>query len=518
MSNHAISSATIAAVASGATIPSLAQLLVDGGDTRIALDTHGVNKYGCTVEPQSIEESMFAFGSATASTISQTGFVAADRVYQKIVQAYRDDAPSSLYTLYEQEMQRLRQELKQLCQTGDAVDVAFAASGTDLHLIVSQLFTGAAPGPSMIVMVEAGETGSSVPAALQGLHFSDCSALGVPVCAGLSTGNADATELVRVALREADGTPRAAADIDGEVTALVAAACGDNKRVLLVLADVTKTGMIGPSVSCALALRKQYPDHLEVLVDACQFRLTNATLNAYLDQQFLVAVTGSKFVSGPSFSGALFFPEAAASRYRQQAAPAGLYAYSSRADWPALWSGMDGLQKKANCGLLVRWVAAMAELQAFRALSEDAICQFVQEFRQAVLNYFDAHSNISLLPVPMPDRHALTTMQGWDQWPTIFPFVLHHSSGEPLSREQTSSVYRRLQHEKRIQVGQPVTCGIRQQIPVSALRLCLSARLITAALNDESDGNVAGNKADDVIAKAIAVLDEASKFAARIDF
>jgi hypothetical protein len=50
-------------------------------------------------------------------------------------------------------MQSLRQELKQLCQTGDAVDVAFAASGTDLHLIVSQLFSGASSSPSMIVMV-----------------------------------------------------------------------------------------------------------------------------------------------------------------------------------------------------------------------------------------------------------------------------------------------------------------------------------------------------------------------------
>ena len=513
MSNDAMSSAVRPPFASDTKIPSLAQLLVDGGDSRIALDTHGVNKYGCTVEPQSAEDSMFAFGSATASTISQRGFAAANHVYQKIVQATLDDAPSSLYALYAQEMQSLRQELKQLCQTSDAVDVVFAASGTDLHLMVSQLFTGATSGPSMIVMVEAGETGSSVPAALQGLHFSDCSALGVPVCAGQSAGDADAPELVRIALREADGTPRAAADIDGEVETLITSACGHNKRVLLVLADVTKTGMIGPSVSCALALRKRYPYQLEVLVDACQFRLTNATLNAYLEQQFLVAITGSKFVSGPSFSGALFFPEAAAIRYRQQTAPEALYAYSSRADWPASWSGMDGLQKKANCGLLVRWVAAIVELRAFRSLPDEAIHQFVQEFRRAVLHNIGTHSDLSLLPVPAPDRQALTTMPGWDQWPTIFPFVLHHPSGEPLSREQTTTVYRRLQHEKRMQVGQPVTCGVWQQIPVSALRLCLSARLITAALSDDGDTH---NKAEQIISAAIAVLDAARRLGAGI--
>ncbi|MBC3813242.1 hypothetical protein [Undibacterium aquatile] len=517
MSNDAILSALKPAFTSGTSIPSLAQLLVDGGDSRITLDTYGVNKYGCTVEPQSTQDSSFAFGSATASTISQRGFAAANSVYQQIVEAYRDKKEYSLYSLYEQEMQSLRQELKQLCQTGDAVDVAFAASGTDLHLIVSQLFSGASSSPSMIVMVEAGETGSSVPAALQGLHFSDCAALGEPVSPGQQVGQFGVSELVNVALREADGKPRAAEDIDREIEALVTTACGQNKRVLLVLADVTKTGMIGPSVQCALALRNTFPDQLEVLVDACQFRLTNATLNAYLDQQFLVAVTGSKFISGPSFSGALFFPPEAAIRYRQQNAPAGLYAYSSRADWPASWTGMDGLQKKANVGLLVRWVAAMAELRAFRALPDDAVNQFVQAFRRAVLTYFDAYSGLTLLPVPVPDRQVLATTPGWDQWPTIFPFVLHHASGEPLSRDQTMSVYRRLQNEKRMQVGQPVTCGVCQQIPVSALRLCLSARLIVAALSDVTDIRSGGNKADEIIAKAMAVLDAARQLSLLLD-
>jgi len=520
MNNDAISSAVRPAFSSGTSIPSLAQLLVNGGDSRIALDTHGVNKYGCSVAPQSAEESLFAFGSATASTISQHGFAAADDVYQKIVQAYRDEmeySQSSLYSLYEQEMQSLRQELKQLCQTGDAVDVVFAASGTDLHLIASQLFAASSAIPSLIVMVEAGETGSSVPAALQGLHFSDCAALGEPVSPGQQVGQAVASELVNVALRDADGEPRTADEIDKEIELLIITACRQNKRVLLVLADVTKTGMIGPSVQCALTLRNQFPDQLEVLVDACQFRLTNATLNAYLDQQFLVAVTGSKFISGPSFSGALFFPSDAVIRYRQQTAPAGLYAYSSRADWPSSWTGMEVLQKKANVGLLVRWVAAMAELRAFRSLSDDAINQFVQAFRHAVLTYVDAHPGLTLLPVPMPDRQVLAATPGWDQWPTIFPFVLHHASGVPLSREQTMSVYRRLQNEKQMQVGQPVTCGVRQQIPVSVLRLCLSARLITAALSDVNEISGGGNKADEIIAKAIAVLDAARQISLQLD-
>lgn len=141
----------------------------------------------------------------------------------------------------------------------------------------------------------------------------------------------------------------------------------------------------------------------------------------------------------------------------------------------------------------------------------------MQAFRRAVLTYFDAHSGLTLLPVPVPDRQVLATTSGWDQWPTIFPFVLHHASGEPLSRDQTMLVYRRLQNEKLMQVGQPVTCGVCQQIPVSALRLCLSARLITAALSDVTDIRSGGNKADEIIAKAMAVLDAARQLSLLLD-
>jgi hypothetical protein len=62
-----------------------------------------------------------------------------------------------------------------------------------------------------------------------------------------------------------------------------------------------------------------------------------------------------------------------------------------------------------------------------------------------------------------------------------------------------------------------VTCGVCQHIPVSALRLCLSARLITAALSDVTDIRRGGNKADEIIAKAMAVLDAARQLSLLLD-
>jgi hypothetical protein len=56
----------------------------------------------------------------------------------------------------------------------------------------------------------------------------------------------------------------------------------------------------------------------------------------------------------------------------------------------------------------------------------------------------------------------------------------------------------------RCQLGQPVPCGSRAGVPVSALRLCLSSRLIVDAVSPGGRGPKA------VIADALAVLDKAA--------
>ena len=97
----------------------------------------------------------------------------------------------------------------------------------------------------------------------------------------------------------------------------------------------------------------------------------------------------------------------------------------------------------------------------------------------------------------------------WDAVPTIFPFVLHRlatdGSRVPLTRAETQDLYRQLADAAagpRCQLGQPVACGSRDGVPVSALRLCLSARLIVEATADDGAG------APLVIARALAALDK----------
>ena len=486
------------------------QLLTEGGDARIALAPGQMaNRYDCTPQP---DADLLAFGSSTASVISPTGFAAAERLRRRLLRAGTPSASD-----YARELQRIRGELISLCGLSGlaGLDVVLAASGTDLHLIASQLVAAPEARSTLVVTVNAEETGSGVPAAAGGRHFGSRAALGMPVTADTPVSRNANVDVASVPIRHSDGTPRSRSEIDADVETLVRQAVAAGRRVLLVLVDVSKTGMIAPGPDCVAALRRQWPDAVDVLVDACQFRISPATLRAYLRQDFMVAVTGSKFLTGPTFSGALFIPERIAPRLR--AAPLlSLSAYSCRADWPRDWSGAQMLDDVPNFGLLLRWEAALAELRAFRAVPEAELAGFLHAFAQALYARLRDDPCFEPLPAAPIDRGTTAAANGWDAIPTIFPFLLYRRGPDgrrrPLGREQAVQVYHLLRgdlsdtHDEpiaalRCQLGQPVVCGERDGIAVSALRICASARLAVEA---------ASGQRDTVIRRAMAALDKAA--------
>ncbi len=476
--------------------PTTEQLLASDGDTRILLDPlSGTNRYGCAPRP---EPGLLAFGSSTASQISSAGFVAASRLRDTIgVTLSSETGP----TIYFREMQRVRTELRELCalSTFPGLKIALASSGTDLHLIVKQMLLadlahGVSTGIAQrlrIVMIEAAETGREIPKALAGQPM---------------------IEVVSVGGRQTDGSARSMADIDAEVTLRVEQGAGQGQRILLVLVDVSKSGLIAPSPGCASTLKRRYAAVLEVMVDACQFRLAPATLRAYLAKDFLVALTGSKFMGGPIFSGALLIPAALGQVWRERPVPQALAPYVARSEWPVEWN-VTGLSAQANFGLLLRWQAALAEMRVFQSLSEMAVENFFRVFAQAVIDRLDSDPVFELLPVPALERQGLAIPPSWDRLQTIFPFILRHPTpvgagvGLPLTAVETTRIYACLQQPSnnglipRCQVGQPMQCGEREGVPVAALRLCLSARLAIEALGGRAEGT------ERVIKQALWVLD-----------
>jgi hypothetical protein len=507
------------------------QLLTSGGDARIVCDPEdGRNKYGCPPKP---EPEVLAFGSSTASTITPQSFDAAERLRLRLLRAAHTEIRS---TTYARELARIRAELLGLCGISDlsGLEAIFAASGTDIHLIAGQLAGDVTSSGLLVVMIDPAETGSGVPAALAGQHFSDCAALGSEVTAGAAIFGGSVIDVSTVACRGGDGSPRAATVVDAEVEALVVDAVTAGRRVLLNLVDVSKTGIIAPSISCALELRRRFPAAVDVLVDACQFRLAPSTLRTYLERGFWVALTGSKFVGGPAFSGVLLLPNIASRRVRKHILSPALSAYSARADWPRGWMACHSLNNTENYGLLLRWEAALAELRSFRSLSETAIVAFLEVFASNVQRRLTTDTTFQLLRVPKLDRRALVNPYSWDEIPTIFPFILCRPSrserhGAPLTREETARVYKLLARDnigfadvyssptmgaiakRRCQLGQPVQCGTFHDVPVSALRLCASIRLIVDAISQQGRG------AETVIAEALLALDKCAFLTTAID-
>ena len=508
----------------GAGLASTEQLLVAGGDGRIALNpASALNQYGCQPFP---DPERIAFGSSTASDISVAGFFAADQLRRKLALAAATEPREITYT---RELNRIRQALLRLCAVSDlpGLETVFAASGTDLHLIAAQL-VGSASRPTLVVMVDTAETGSGILAALTGRHCSLRAALGEGLSADTTDtrlAGSNTLEVVTVPIRFADGTPRPAARVDAQVESLVSTATAKGWRVLLVLVDHSKTGVIAPSPACVAALRQRMQGKIEVLVDACQFRIAPSTVRAYLAQDFMLALTGSKFVTGPSFSGALLIPAGAALRLSHPL-PGAIRKNALRADWPQSWSAARHLGQATNYGLLLRWEAALEELRAFRAVPDASITSFLQTFAGAVEKRLLSDPAFALLPVPQLDRRPLVEARGWDHIQTVFSFVLKRpgalAAKAYLTRDETMRVYQMMQLDQsghlnldraslnreiarlRFQLGQPVICGHRDGVPVSALRLCASARMIVEATAQ------GGRNAAAIIAHALAALDKAA--------
>ena len=193
-------------------------LLVCGGDARLLLDARSErNRYGCSVHP---EPALAAFGSCTATSISRSALAASQQLQKSL--ATRLSKPTAAL-LYREQLERIRVELHGLCglAADSGVETVFAASGTDLHLIASQLAASREGPPLHVIMMDGNETGSGVASALAGRHFCKRSALGGKVRAHEALDGAHAIELSQIALRHSDGAKRALTEIDGEIEALL---------------------------------------------------------------------------------------------------------------------------------------------------------------------------------------------------------------------------------------------------------------------------------------------------------
>ena len=348
-------------------VAELVALLCSGGDARIALDPEtGLNRYLAAPYPRRT----LALASSTANDISPAAF---DHLL-----AVKSAGQAS----YAEHLDALRQRIIAAYSLDRDTGIIFAPSGTDCEFIALAAVQGRAKSGVHNILLGADEVGSGCVHSARGCHFADSTALGHATEAGEPVAGMDAVTLCDVPVRCAHGEARSSSEIAQVIRAEIVHAREQEQHALLHVVHGSKTGLILPRLREIDALMAEFGDHLSLVVDACQARITSQAVRDYLARGAIVLLTGSKFMGGPPFSGFALVP----ARLIEQAAPlprgfAGLF---RRAEWDARWPGRDSLEQSANPGLALRLEASIFELERFEALGHEAARRVILAFQRAI--------------------------------------------------------------------------------------------------------------------------------------
>jgi hypothetical protein len=482
----------------GLSLPT-SELMALGGDARITLDeASGLNSYGCAPKPMPA----ITYASSTASTVSSGAFAQARAFHLQLRQAAKT---KPAHQVYADAMADAHRRLCILYGLDASSDIAFGPSGTDLEYLANAVAL-ASGQPVRNIVVEVDEVGSGCLHAQKAHYFAPRTALGLDVNTGEPVPGFPAERLVTetVTIRNRDGSLRDPAERESALIALLDRSVAAGERPLLHVIHRSKTGLIAPDPQSLGRLAARFGDRIDIVVDACQGRISPRMLGDYLALGAIIFVTGSKFIGGPPFSAFAIMPERIGQRMRSGRAPEGLGGFFARGEMPAHWASVDGvLPEVANFGLLLRLECGIFELSRLLAYPEEVVRKAIVAFGEAVRTV-PAYATLQLLPGTEAegedDLHPLdrTMLHTFELAAT------HPVSGRALDIDDARAVYTMLftdlsdqftDPEERIiaaetcHVGQPVRCARRADGTwIPTLRLSLSAPHISevAGLDDEA--------------------------------
>src|SRR3984957_10455719 len=474
------------------------RLLSGGGDPRLTINpASGLNEYGC--QPFPCPDTL-SFSSSTATSISERAYDRAREARDSLMQSA---IAIGIDAAFDARVEAMRDELKAcLGLSRTRADVVFSPSGTDAQL-QALFLTRSRLGPAVTtVIVAADQTGSGTINTARGCHFSAATANGSRVRKGEPiAGLAPFVNSIALRLFDEAGDIRPQAASDSMVLDAVESAIANGSHVLLQVMDSSKFGWRAPSERCLNEITMRWPDQVQIVVDACQMRLGRRRLRNYLDRGYLVLITGSKFFTGPPFSGALLVPSLLAQNLDTAGDIAtGLLEYTSRSDWPKSWPGLRwGFFVRANFGQWLRWEAALEEIRAYYSVPDDFRRIALETFGNGVEQIIASSPSLRLLPQqPRPQGEGVDDDELAQR--TIFPFVIRHGD-RVFSLEHTKKLYRALARSiahtdsaddpavatTPCLIGQPVALGVGEGQPAAALRICAGARLVTGAWSSDAD-------------------------------
>lgn len=380
---------------------SVEELLVSGGDSRLAIDHQtGFNKYGTTPRPR---PEAVHFSSSTASSISDYGFMYCDMLRHDLLAAMvREDlSPKQLRA---RTVDAMAIELLDLLVLAEYdADVALAPSGTDTEMLA--VLMGAAAGVSLTnILIAPEETGRGVREAGAGKYFDSLAASGQRIQKGLAAWPQAAIRIVEVPIRDDNFAPRTQSAVSADIRHEIEKALAQDDHVLLHLLASSKTGLNAPSEEAVIELSQLAPNSIDVVVDACQMRSPFVKMGEWVRRGWMVQISGSKFLTGPPFSGALIIPRQFRSRSTNvDALLTQAPAVGSKQDWSAWWRDQFFIapdESVTSFGAIFRWLPALLEAQLFNAIPSKLRHYSFDRFRMALNERLDKSQWLVRMDLP----------------------------------------------------------------------------------------------------------------------
>ncbi len=468
-------------------------LLMAGGDLRLNIDEiELLNKYGCRPFPR---PEAFTFASSTATSVSNFAFDKTDKVRSILIQ---NSLKKGFKNTTIEFSELLKTNLRKIFKINNECQIIFSPSGTDSSLQIAAITQIISNKEITHVLVASDETGSGVPAALKGCHFENTTALNYPVKKGDKIEGFRDIDLIKIPLRDENGELKSTLQLDKEVFTAISKTNELGRHIVLHAMDQSKLGYQSPSEEMMRKLNTLDNLSMQIIVDASQLRLDPKDIQNYLNKGYIVTITGSKYFTGPPYSGALILPEGVSKSINsvKNTLPEGLANYYNNTDWPTSWFCSKDLCDEFNYGSYMRWNAAIVEMARYyktpilyRNMGIEMFCNFVE----------DSIKDASFLEPLFGDETKKNTYTreefGLRNMRTIFPFFILQNK-EVLPIDKVKRLYELLNSDisnqfkdssleivrlaaQKCHIGQAVNVKYDADSQSAVLRISLGARVIS---------------------------------------
>lgn len=459
----------------------LQNLIVSGGDERIALLDNGLNKY--YINPVAFEDYVFR-GSCTCNALNVNSKKAVIDEWNQIQKVGFSDR-----------IEAKREELRKLIgeEIADEFEVFFAPSGSDLNYYTLMFQRLLNPKKAIINLVTCPEElGSGSTLAAEGRYYFQLDQFGGKVEKGAKLEGMFSLEAVYFAARDIEG------NIQNHKEALTKRILleKDEKAVIANLVLGSKSG-IEDNLSIVPRLRNE----AMWVVDMCQMRVNQRILKKLLQLDACIMITGSKFFQAPPFCAALLVPKSIVTKLQQventQSASYFSSVFSAYDIPPSLPAIRKQFSTFENNGMLLRWEAALSEMRITHEFDIKAILEKINEWNEKVSSIIQNTPQFEL----MPDGNLTNN--------TIISFRVKDKGGQFLKEEKLRKIYAHLALNgqeilggKKLVIGQPVTYLER-----AFLRVAIGSHNVADYIENGIDISFE-KKVFDAISNALASIEE----------